>query len=135
LQDARQKKAITYKLTFKDEAAAKSFPSSGGQKVVKRDGAALTVRVERRTPPPEAKAGPADEEFTQPNGFIQSDDPEIIKVAKTVGDPIADPWKKCQALEKWVRENMRSADFTVGFATAADTIRSRRGDCSEHSVL
>jgi hypothetical protein len=135
LKDARQKKAITYKLTFKDEAAARAFPSSGGQKVTSQDGNVLTVRVERRTPPPNAKAGPAAEEFLQPNGFIQSDDAEIVKVARAVGEPIADPWKRCQSLEKWVDENMKSSDFTVGFSTAADTIRSRRGDCSEHSVL
>ena len=60
---------------------------------------------------------------------------EVVKVAKAVGEPIADPWKRCQALEKWVDENMKSSDFTVGFSTAADTVRSRRGDCSEHSVL
>ena len=140
LSDARAKKAVTYKLTFKDKSAADSFPSNGGQKVVKRDGDVLTVRVERRTPPPNAKPGPADEEFIKPNGFIQSDDPEIVKVAKEVGDGIADPWKRCQAFEAWVRKVMnrsseRGSDFSVAFSTAGDTVRSKRGDCSEFSVL
>jgi hypothetical protein len=135
LSDARGKKAITYTLTFKEEAGARAFPSGGAQQVVKRDGNTLTVRVERKTPPPGTKAGPAAEEFLQPNGFIQSDDPEIVKVAKEVAGPIDDSWKKCQALEKWVDGNMKSADFSVGFSTAADTVRSRRGDCTEHSVL
>jgi hypothetical protein len=140
LTDARKKKAVTYKLTFKDKTAADEFPSNGGQKVVKREGDLLTVRVERRTPPAGGKAGPADEEFIKPNGFVQSDDPEIVKVANEVAGKIDDPWKKCQELERWVRGAMnanaeRGADFSVAFSTAADTIRSRKGDCSEFSVL
>jgi len=140
LTGARQKKAITYKLTFKDEGAAKSFPSGGYQQVLKREGNVLNVKVERRTPPAGAKPGPAAEEFSQPNGFIQSDDAEIVKVAKQVGGAIADPWQRCQALERWVRANMnaeneRGADFSVGFSTAADTVRSKKGDCTEHAVL
>jgi hypothetical protein len=140
LTDARAKKAVTYKLTFKDKTAADDFPSSGGQKVLSREGDVLTVRVERKTPPADAKAGPAAEEFTKPNGFVQSDDPEIVKVAKEVGGKIADPWKRCQELERWVRANMntsaeKGADFSVAFSTAADTVRSKRGDCSEFSVL
>ncbi|HVJ81613.1 MAG TPA: transglutaminase-like domain-containing protein [Planctomycetia bacterium] len=135
IKDARKAKAIEYKLELGDEDAVAAIIDRDYQRVIKREGNAVYVRLLKRTPEPGAKPGAASEEFGKPNGFIQSDDPDIVKIANEVAGPEPDPWKKCQRLEKWVRENMARSDFTVGFSTAADAMKSRRGDCTEHGVL
>jgi transglutaminase-like putative cysteine protease len=117
-----------------DKDAADSVPSGGSQKVIKREGNTLWVRVERRAPSG-ASPGPAAEEFLKPNGFIQSDDKLIVDKAVEIAGGIKDPWEKCRKLERWVYEKMAHGDFSVAFATASDTIRSLKGDCTEHGVL
>jgi transglutaminase-like putative cysteine protease len=42
---------------------------------------------------------------------------------------------RAEAMRRIVHEHIRSKNLGVGFGSAADTARSREGDCSEHAVL
>lgn len=128
--------AVTYRLVFSDEDAAKAIPEAPYQQVLSRTEKEVRIRVSRREPSPngDVSADPGSE-FLESNGFIQADDPQIVAQAKQTTEGIDDPWKKVQALEKWVDQNMSNRDFTIAFADAKEVIRTRQGDCTEHAVL
>jgi len=69
------------------------------------------------------------------NVLIQSDDSKVVELAKEVAADEKDPWKLAVALEKHVRDSMKMADFSQALASAAEVARTRRGDCTEYSVL
>lgn len=79
-------------------------------------------------------------EYLQSNSYIQSNDPEIHRIAlETVGfDPLKQEKRSYYAarkLQQWVYRNIVQKDFSLGFASAKDTMLSRQGDCTEHAVL
>lgn len=134
---AHQTASVTYRLTFADPSAASAFPAAPYQEILSRDGPVVRVKVSRRIPPaertPPTTSAPA--EFLASNGFIQSDDPEIIAAARKVVGGEKDPWVQATLLEAWVDRVMSSHDFSIGFATAGEVIRTKTGDCTEHAVL
>ena len=135
LPDARTAPAVVYELELDDPEVAKAFPADANQKIVRLDGRKLTLKVLKRSPPPGAAPGKTDAEFLAPNGFVQSDDPAIVKVAKDAVGAEYDPWKQCQKLEHWVKTEMKHGDFSAAFLTASDALARRSGDCTEHGVL
>ncbi|TET36103.1 MAG: transglutaminase domain-containing protein [Planctomycetota bacterium] len=75
------------------------------------------------------------EKFLKPTVYIQSDSGKIKEKAKEI---IGDEKNALHALRKisqWVYFNIGEKNFSVGFASAAETLKSRTGDCTEHSVL
>ena len=56
-------------------------------------------------------------------------------MAEQVASDEKDTWQVAQALERAVHEAIEAKDFSQAFATAADVVRTRRGDCTEHAVL
>lgn len=137
IPNAHVTRAVTYRLELGDQAAADSIPSAGYQKVLRRDGTNVWIQVRRDIPRSGAenpKVGNLDE-FLASNGFIQSDDPEIVATAKRVAGDAVDPWDKVTLLERWVDDNMVNRDFSIGFATASEVMKTKQGDCTEHAVL
>lgn len=136
IPNALSRSPIDYKLTLDDEDAAKTIPESTAQKIVKRDGKVVYLENSKQAPPPGSAIDPAvADEFRDSNGFIQSDDPLIVSTAKQIVGDTTDPWEKAKMLERWVDQNMSNQDFTIGFATASEVMRTRQGDCTEHAVL
>jgi len=78
---------------------------------------------------------PPTEADRTPNNFIQSDDPQIAAMAKSVASDENDYWKIACALESLVRAKVRNKTFSQAFATAAEVARTLEGDCTEHGVL
>ncbi len=73
-------------------------------------------------------------DFLEPESFIQSDHPRIIRQAKLITDNIQDDSLKTLALVEWVYKNIEK-DFEVSLPSAIEVLRVRRGDCNEHSAL
>ena len=95
--------------------------------------------VALRNPPPapihlRQRRLPNDDD-RRPNNLIQSDDPTIVSMAKSVAPDETDPMKLGIALEQFVRHTIKLKDFSQAFATAAEVARNPEGDCTEHSVL
>ncbi|HEY2840516.1 MAG TPA: transglutaminase family protein [Pirellulales bacterium] len=81
-----------------------------------------------------ADTSPNDDD-RQPNSYIQSDDPRIVKMAAEAAGNEKDPWRTAQALERYVNEKITKKNFAQTFATAADVAETLSGDCTEHAVL
>jgi hypothetical protein len=78
--------------------------------------------------------GPSLED-TAPNPWVQSDAPEVIALAKrVVGDATSD-LQRMRRLRSFMSDYITEKGLDVGYASALETINSRRGDCTEHAVL
>jgi Transglutaminase-like superfamily len=81
---------------------------------------------------PEDKPTPSD---SQPNDWLQSDAPEIRKLAHEGAGNAATPREQMQNLEGFVRRFIRTKDLNVGYASALEVAKNPEGDCTEHAVL
>lgn len=73
--------------------------------------------------------------FLEPNLYIDTSDLVIRRLAEKAKGNAASPFEIAEELTFFVRNYITSKNFSVGFATASEVARTRKGDCTEHSVL
>jgi hypothetical protein len=74
--------------------------------------------------------------FLKPDRFIQSDNPAIRAVADSIRAAAhVDGWPLARAIAQWVNLHIVDKSMEHGYASALDVLRSRSGDCTEHSLL
>jgi hypothetical protein len=66
--------------------------------------------------------------------FVQSKDPEIVSLAGEITKGEKDTAKKARLIHEWVYENIEKYP-TITIPTAKEVLKSRRGDCNEHTTL
>ena len=71
----------------------------------------------------------------KPNMYVQSNDPAIVKLAKTAINDTTDAAEAAKKIEKFVYDYIDEKNLAVGYATASEVTSSKKGDCSEHAVL
>ncbi len=71
--------------------------------------------------------------YLEPELFIESDDPEIISMAKDITSGADDSWKAAVLLSEWVGKEIHGA--VPGGTSAINTLRIREGECGSHSRL
>jgi hypothetical protein len=133
-------KKVRYRITLDRGDPAAAFVSGPTQQVRSIDAhtAEVTVYALRPGQPPGNSAAaddPSGEDDRQPNNLIQSDNPEIVALARKAVGQEKDPWAKAVALEGFVRGHVTQKNFSTAFASAAEVAQSREGDCTEHAVL
>lgn len=68
------------------------------------------------------------------DSLVQADHPRIRARAKEiVGDAVA-PWDQALRLHEWVYANV-TKEAAMSIPSALEVLRTRRGDCNEHTVL
>ena len=65
---------------------------------------------------------------------VESDNPEIIAMAKQIAGTEKDAWTVSKKVSKWVHDNL-VADYGESSDSASDVLKKRKGDCTEHSLL
>jgi transglutaminase-like putative cysteine protease len=90
--------------------------------------------------------GPAEQSYTLPNGeraqrpwlrsttFVASDDPVIRRVAGEIIGAELDSIDAARRLNHWVYQEIDKVPV-AGFPESREILRSRRGDCNEHTTL
>ena len=122
------------------EGELKEFPSAGAQRVSMEEGgtsAIVTIDVDREGDE-WSEEKPADlSEFLEPSITINSDDAKVLELAeRAVQDADADDTlAKAEALRRLADRHISRKGLEVAFASAAETVRTKQGDCSEHAVL
>jgi Transglutaminase-like superfamily len=103
--------------------------------------ASSTQRVEGRTveivDPRRVTASAADPAHTRyllPETLIESDDPEIVAEARRIVDGATDARTKAERLVREVN-GMLDKKPTVSLPSAKDVLRTKVGDCNEHTAL
>jgi hypothetical protein len=108
--------------------------------VDQRDERDVTLRIRRVVPTetftlPLSKLTDEEKECLKPSLQIQSDDPELVALAKKALGDETDAWKAAQKLERFVYEYITDKNMKNLFNTATEVMKSRAGDCTEHGVL
>ncbi len=144
LPNAERLKSALYRFKLRDG----DFASLGidamfggvGQEVVREESPSVrVVRVSAVQPgarvPLEREFPPDLAPYLRPNALIQSDDPEVASAAReAVGDE-TDAWDAARSLERWADRTVRDENLGTAFAPASETLRNRKGDCTEQAVL
>lgn len=96
-------------------------------------GARVSIAVDPTPERPDTRA-PLDAD-RGPNRWLESDDAAIRAMARTAAGDAGDDQTRMQRLEAAVRAHITDKGLAVGYASAAQTLASRAGDCTEHAVL
>lgn len=142
ITQAHRTKEITYRITVEDAEPAELFAEGPTQTLKKLGPNSIELHVRAMRPDLSTQTDDDAEatheppaEYLQSNSLIQSDNPEIVRVAQEAAGDARTPMETAQRLEKWVFENLTEKNFTRAFASAAEVMRDREGDCTEHAVL
>ncbi len=73
-------------------------------------------------------------EFKQASVFIQSNDPEIKALAEKIIKKEKNSYKAAIKINQWLFKNIAKVPV-VSIPSAIDVLKTREGDCNEHSVL
>ncbi|MET0553516.1 MAG: transglutaminase domain-containing protein [Vicinamibacteria bacterium] len=95
-------------------------------------GDAFEIRDQQDAPmgPPDPQAA----RFLGPEPFIESDAPEIVAEARAATAGAAGPRQRAERLVRHVNELLEKKP-TVSLPSALEVLRTRVGDCNEHTVL
>jgi len=66
--------------------------------------------------------------------IVESDNPEIRKLAKRLASPEKDAYATAKKIVTWVATNLEK-DYGASADRASDVLRQKKGDCTEHSLL
>lgn len=133
IADPYNVREAVYRITIQgDEDPASALAHDGRQTVKKVQGS--TVEVQVRGNAATATAEQVGEEFLQSSYFINSQDAQVKRIARSAVGSETDPWQKALRLERWVNKNMRGRSHEQ-LATADHVARTLEGDCTEFAML
>jgi hypothetical protein len=72
--------------------------------------------------------------YAQPTTTMQSDDPEIISLAKKISSGVTDRCSLINKMNQYVNMTLKKRN-TATFSSAIETLHAGFGDCGEHAVL
>lgn len=83
---------------------------------------------------PHGEARPTAEDLA-PNPWVQSNAPEIHALAEKVTGDASNDLQRMRRLRSFLSDYVDQTGLDVGYASALETLDTRRGDCTEHAVL
>lgn len=134
---AHRQGGIVYRITMPDdEKPAEAFASGEGRQEIKNvNGKSFELHVYPVRKPSATEEKEVGDEYRKSNFFINSDDAVVKKHAIAAIGNEKDDWKKAQAIESWVRRNMRILNFESAMVPADKVARTLEGDCTEFAML
>jgi len=112
-----------------------NFNLDGGRQ--RLDGAFLEIRRETLDSMKSFRLPSRDQRWTsylQPTVFLQSDHPEIRSLAARILGAETDARKAAARIKDWVHREIAKAP-TVSVPNALEVLKTKKGDCNEHTVL
>jgi transglutaminase-like putative cysteine protease len=131
--DARAIERIKLKLTHRKPEVGWPVLRGPSQTIIEKTPTSIVLEITR----PERKAVPngVDEQrYLKPNQVLQSDDAEVLKLARTIVGDETDRFKAARKLQDWVAQNL-TYDLGIALAPASEVVRNRRGTCVAYAVL
>ena len=140
LNEVGSAKSIAYQLSPTEETADFRIPSNDNQKVQQLSNGQVIIEVQPAAAPagvsfPYKGNDTAILEATRPTRFLQSNDPQIIKLARQAVGNTKDAAEAAKKIESFVGEYIENKSLSVGYASAVEVAGSKQGDCTEFAVL
>lgn len=82
----------------------------------------------------DVRSGEKNNPDTKPGPLIQSDNPAIVSLAMRLRGAETDPRIVAERISRWVHDSVTNR-ITFGVPSAIQVLRSRVGDCNEHTQL
>ena len=131
--NARAVERVRLKLTHKKPELGWPAFTSPMQTVLEKTPSTMVLEI--KSPSRQASNEKIDEAtFLRPNQILQSDDPEVARLAREIAGDERDRFKVARKLQDWVAANM-TFDLGVALAPASEVVRNRHGTCMAYSVL
>jgi len=140
LRNLASTRSITYELSPVKEESDFTIPSNDNQKAQRLDSGKVILKVEPVAAPAGVKfpykgSDAAILEALEPTRFLQSDNEQVIALARRAVGGTKDAAEAAGKIESFVAEYIENRSLSVGYASAAEVAASRQGDCSEFAVL
>jgi hypothetical protein len=97
-------------------------------------GAVIRVRAETAPAAADPASGKPPPESLAATASIQSDHPDVRAAAARIVEGAASDADKAARLFDWVHRNVEKT-ATISVPTTLDVLKSRKGDCNEHTAL
>jgi transglutaminase-like putative cysteine protease len=139
IEDVHSAVAIAYTLNPGGDADL-VIPSTDSQKARRMPDGRVVLVVRPVAAPADATfpykgTDPALLEAIKPTRFLQSDRREIIELAREVVGRTRSTAEAIKRIESFVARHIDNKSLSVGYASAAEVLETRQGDCSEFAVL
>ena len=105
-----------------------------GQRVLEKSSSMVVLEMRRRENASGQSDAQPDENCLRPNALIQSDDAEVMRIAREVTANVQGDFEKARRLQNWVSQNLQF-DLGIAVAPASEVVRNRRGTCVAYAVL
>jgi hypothetical protein len=140
LSNLASTKSITYDLSPVKEESDFTIPSNDNQKAQKLNNGKVVLKVKPVAAPAGVKfpykgRDVAILEAMKPTRFLQSDDEKVIELARRAVGGTKDAAEAARKIEGFVANYIENRSLSVGYASAAEIVVSKQGDCSEFAVL
>ncbi|MHB1424440.1 MAG: transglutaminase-like domain-containing protein, partial [Gemmataceae bacterium] len=135
IERPHQAREIVYRITVRDDDAKTTFARDARQKVENVHGNTFDLRIRPLRAPAEVEnPGKVEEEYVKSTYFLDSGNAKVREQARQIVGDEKDPWRKAQAIERWVHEHMKP-DTEIVFAAASHILENPKGDCRQHAML
>jgi hypothetical protein len=123
---------MRYTLSSPRSESALALPDTDEQRVEARGkDRIVTITRDARA---RTQERPAPEDF-RPNDWLQSDAPDIVRLARQAAGDATKPLERMRRIETFVRGYIRTKSLDVGYASALEVAHTPEGDCTEHALL
>jgi len=140
LRNLDSAESVRYYLQMTDKGGDLSVPVTDNQKVRRLADGEVMVTV-RPVPVPRGGRFPykgsdaSIREAMAPTRFLQSDNAQIVELARRAVGSTADMGEAARQIEDFVAGYIANKNLSIGYASAAEVADSREGDCTEFAVL
>ena len=131
------RKGVKYIRVIMDGVGEGFDLESRRQKIVERKGTSKVIEINSDSADiEEALSLPVDgmREFLEPTDFIQSQDDDIRALAASIVGREKNTLLAAQKINQWLFKNIYKVPV-VSIPSAIDVLKTREGDCNEHTVL
>ncbi|MHC4260067.1 MAG: transglutaminase-like domain-containing protein [Planctomycetota bacterium] len=133
-------KSISYQLSPMGDANSLTLPSCDNQTVRPGKDDGVIVIVEPVAAPKGARFPYKGKDRTileamEPTRYLQSDNEQIIKLARRAIGHTKDAGEAVNRIEAFVGDYIDNKSLSIGYASAVEVADSKQGDCSEAAVL
>ncbi|HYJ04642.1 MAG TPA: transglutaminase-like domain-containing protein [Chthoniobacterales bacterium] len=134
LPDPRSISAITLRVRHLKPELGWPDMEGAGQRIVEKSSSTVVLEMRRRENASGQADDKPDESCLRPNALVQSDDAEVIRIAREVTANVEGDFEKARRLQNWVSQNLEF-DLGIALASASEVVRNRRGTCVAYAVL